>query len=176
MAIKLPPLIQDFVGILNSDVGPEVLPHSSLLLKVSLGLFVLIEFAIKLSTHSVLGSVGIGVSAAALLSLVAALAARLLGRDERLTQTLTALAGVGAVVAFVNFFFRAVLIQGFAFVGEGLPAEELASFLLFPIFLWNVVVYASIYRKAFSVGSILSFALSLGYLLVLVFWIPLFFK
>ncbi|WOJ88603.1 hypothetical protein RZS28_12330 [Methylocapsa polymorpha] len=176
MKIKLPPLIHNFVGILRSDVGPEVLPHSSLLLRVSLGLFVLIEFAIKLATHSVVGAAGIGISAAALLILVAALAARLLGHDERLTQTLTALAAAGAVVAFVNFFFRFLLVQGFAFVGEDLPAQELASFLLFPIFLWNVVVYASIYRRAFAVGAVLSFALSLGYLLVLVFWIPYFFK
>ncbi len=176
MTIKLPPLIHSFVGILRSEVGPEVLPSSSLFLKVSLGLFVFIEFAIKLSTHSWLGAVGIGLSAAALLILVAALAARLLGRDERLTQTLTALALAGAVVGLVNFLFRFVLVQGFNFVADGLPAQDLASFLLFPIFLWNVVVYASIYRRAFSLGLILPFALSLGYLLVLFFWIPHFFK
>lgn len=176
MTIKLPPLIHDFVGILRSEVGPEVLPSSNLLLRLSLGLFVLVEFAIKLATNSVVGAAGIGLSAAALLTLVAALAARLRGRDERLMQTLTALAVVGALVALVNFFFRFVLVQGFSFVGDELPAQDLASFLLFPIFLWNVVVYASIYRRAFSVGTVVSFALSLGYLLVLVFWIPHFFK
>ncbi len=176
MKITLPPLIHGFVGILRSEVGPEVLPSSSYLLRLSLGLFALVEFAIKLSTHSVVGAVGIGFSAAALLILIAALAARLLGHDERLRQTLTALAAAGAVVALVNFLFRYLLVQGFSFVGDELPAQDLASFLLFPIFLWNTVVYASIFRRSFSLGLILSFALSLGYLLVLFFWIPHFFK
>ncbi|WP_026608589.1 hypothetical protein [Methylocapsa acidiphila] len=176
MMIKLPPPVHGLLGILRSEVGPEVLPSSSFLLKLSLGLFVVSEFAVKLPTHSFFGAIGIGITAAALLALFAALVAKLLDHDERLAQTLTALAFVGAIVALINFFFRFILVLGFGFIGDELPAQELASFLLFPIFLWNVILFASIYRRAFSLGLILSFALSIAYLLILFFWIPHFFK
>ena len=176
MNIKLPLLLRNLIGILRSDLGPEVLPRSVQLLGVSLALFVLAQSAGKLFTHSPAGALGIGLCAGALLAAVAAAGSRFFGHYERLTQTLTALAAAGAAVAFVKLFLRLVLEVGFAAQDLDLPVEDLANFLLFPLFLWNVIVFASIFRRGFSVGVILGFSLSLGYLLILVFWIPHFFK
>jgi hypothetical protein len=176
MKIKLPPLVESFTGILRSELGPEVLPRSVQLLGVSLGIFVLAQFAGKLVTHTPVGAAAIGLCAGALLVAVTVLGSKLLGHSDRLTQILTALAAAGAAVTFVKLFLRLVLEMGFASEDLELPVDDLANFLLFPVFLWNVVVYASIFRRGFSVGRIAGFGLSLGYLLVLFFWIPHFFK
>lgn len=176
MTIKLPLLLQNFVGILRSDLGPEVLPRSGLLLGVSLGLFVLAQFAGKLFTYTPVGAAAIGLCAVALLAAITALGSWLFKHYDRLTQTLTALAGAGAAVTFVKFALRLVLEVAFTSEDLDFPIDPLANFLLFPVFLWNVVVYASIFRRGFAVGRILGFAMSLGYLLVLFFWIPHFFK
>jgi len=177
MKLKLPPLVHNLAGIVQAEVGPEVLPASGLLLAVSLGFFILVQFMAKLVTHSVAGAAGIGITAAVFLSVVAIVSARLLGHKERLLQTLTALAASGAVVAFVNFLCRGFLRIGFHVMleDEG-PVESMTDFLLFPIFLWNIVLYAGIFRRAFGVGLLLAFALSFTCVLTLFFEIPHFFK
>ncbi|WP_036262391.1 hypothetical protein [Methylocapsa aurea] len=177
MKIKLPPLIHNFIGVMEGDVGPEVLPKSNSFLVASLGFFALVEFGVRLLTHSAIGAVGIGVSATVFLIIVAAISARLLGRNERLVQTLIALALAGAIVALVNFVCRTFLKVGFHLMLEDeAPVESITNFLLFPIFLWNIIVYAVIFRRAFPIGTLLAFGLSFSCVLMLFFEIPHFFK
>jgi hypothetical protein len=177
MKIKLPPFLHNLFGIVQSEVGPEVLPASMGLLTASLGVFALVQFWAKIVNHSVGGAAAIGVFAAIILIVVAYVAARLLGFKERFVQTLTALAAAGAIVAVVNLLCRMFLRVGFDFMldSEG-PIDSMIDFLLFPIFLWNLIVYAGIFRRAYSVGLGLGFALSLICVLMISFELPRLFK
>lgn len=173
MKIKLPPVVDKFVGILRAEEGPDVLPASIPLLGAGLCVYVIVQFMTALHTHSFPRAAEIGLVTGVLLVVVAAALAYSFGYSERLTQTLTALAAAGAVVSLVNLVFRFALRT--AFIGmdmEALPIDDIANFILFPLFLWNVIVFVSIFRRAFRIGIILCFVLAFGYSLAVTFWIP----
>lgn len=177
MKIKLPQTVDNFLGILRVERGPDVLPASLPLLAASLVAFALAEFGWKLLTHTPARAAEIGVAGALLLAAVALVCARTLNLSERLTQTLTALAAAGAVIALVNLLLR-LLLRG-AFMGmemDALPIDSISNFLLFPLFAWNGLVYFSIFRRGFQMGILLSVALSLGLTVALALWLPLLFR
>lgn len=177
MKITLPSPIENLVGILSWKLGPEVFPKSTLLLAISLLFFAIVEFLRNIMDYPFFKSVGIGVGSAVLLSVVTILCARISGYHERLTQTLTALALGGAIVLFVTTFLRFFLVVSYEF--QGLPETnvmELANFLLFPLFVWNVFVFAALYRRSFRASVPVAFAIAIALLLALSFWVPAAFK
>ena len=177
MKINLPSPIQNLVDILSWQVGPEVLPKSPVLLAVSLVLFAFVQYLRNIMDYTALQSAGIGVGCAVLLSGVTILCARISGYHERLMQTLTALAIGGAIVLFVTTFLRFFLVITYEF--QGLPERnvmELANFLLFPLFAWNVFVFAALYRRSFRASVPWAFAIAITLLFALDFWIPAAFK
>ena len=102
MKITLPPPIQNVLGILDFKLGPEVLPKSLILLAVSLVAFAASVFLFQASFYSPARAAASAIGSAILLAAVAMLSARISGYNERLTQTLTALALGGAIVIFVR--------------------------------------------------------------------------
>lgn len=177
MKIHFPPMVEKFLGILRAEEGPDVLPASAPLLGASLGFFALAQFAAKLLTHPPVRAAEIGIIGAVLLAALTYLGCHLFKHSERLTQTLTALAAAGAAVAFVNVGVKLLLKFAFHEMDmDVLPVDSIVNFLVFPLFLWNVLVYVSIFRRAFASGIILSFAMSFALTLAIVFWIPLLLK
>jgi hypothetical protein len=177
MKLTLPSPIQNFIGILNWQLGPEVLPKSPILLAVSLLAFVAAVFLRQYMDYSLLRAAASGIGSAALLGGVAFLWAKISGYSERLTQTLTALALGGAAVIFVTTALRFLMVV--AYTLQGLPdinILELANFLLFPLFVWNVFVFAALFRRSFRPSVAVAFAIALPLVFMLDFWVPVAFR
>jgi hypothetical protein len=177
MKIQFPPMVDKFFGILRAEEGPEVLPSSVPLLAASLVFFALAQFVAKLLTHPPLRAAEIGIIGAIVLAVIAVICCRVFQLSDRLPQILTALAAGGAAVAVVNLAVRLLLKFAFHEMDmDILPVDSIVNFLVFPLFLWNVLVYVSIFRRGFRTGMILSFAMSFALTLALVFWIPMLLK
>ena len=177
MKFTLPSPVQNVLGILNFKLGPEVLPKSPILLAVSLVAFAAAVFLFQASFYSPPRAAASAVGGAFLLALVALLWARVSGHNERLTQTLTALALGGAIVIFVR-----TALGFFIFISPSLAelpdinVQELTAFLLFPLYLWNIFVFAFLFRRSFHADVVISFAISIALVFTVSFLVPLAFK
>ncbi len=177
MKLILPTPIQKALGILNLKLGPEVLPKSPILLAVGLVAFAAAVFLFQYTYYSVARAAASGIASAVLLAAVALLWARVSGYNERLTQTLTALALGGAVVISVRTFLGFIIFIAPNFVD--LPeanVRQLEAFVLFPLYVWNIFVFAFLFRRSFRADTILSFAISIVLVFTMYFSVPLVFK
>ncbi|HEX3496363.1 MAG TPA: hypothetical protein VHT02_04160 [Methylocella sp.] len=177
MKLTLPTPIQNAVGILDLKLGPEVLPKSPRLLAVCIVAFAAAVFLFQASFYSQARAAASGITSAVLLAAVAMLWARLTGYNERLIQALTALALGGAIVIFVRTALGFII-----FISPSLAelpdmnVRQLTAFLLFPLYVWNIFVFAFLFRRSFRAEPILSFAISIALLFVMYFSVPLMFK
>jgi hypothetical protein len=177
MKLTLPTPIQKAVGILDLKVGPEVLPKSPRLLAVTIVAFAAAVFLFQASFYSMARAAASGIVSAILLAAVAMLWARLTGYNERLIQALTALALGGAIVIFVRTALGFII-----FISPSLAelpdvnVRQLTAFLLFPLYVWNIFVFAFLFRRSFRAEPVLSFAISIALLFVMYFSVPLMFK
>jgi hypothetical protein len=182
LKLTLPSPIQKMVGILNWKLGPEVLPKSQNLLAASLVAFAVALFLRQVMEYSVARAAASGIGGALVLAAVAFLCASVSGYRERLTQTLCALALGGAAVILVTVLLRFLLIVSLVFVDtseEGLPytnVMELANFILFPLFVWNVFVFAALFRRSFRPSVAVSFAIAIPLVMLVDFWVPVAFR
>jgi len=177
MKFTLPSPVQNVLGILNFKLGPEVLPKSPILLAVSLVAFAASVFLFQASFYSPARAAASAIGSAFLLALVASLGARVSGYNERLTQTLTALALGGAIVIFVRTALGFII-----FVSPNLAelpdinVRELTAFLLFPLYVWNIFVFAFLFRRSFRADVVISFAISIAVVFTVSFLVPIAFK
>ncbi|MGH6813484.1 MAG: hypothetical protein ACREDM_14485 [Methylocella sp.] len=177
MKITLPSPVQKILGILNFTLGPEVLPKSPILLAVSLVAFAVAVFLFQYNYFSLARAAASGIGSAFLLALVALLCAWVSGYKERLTQTLTALALGGAIVIFIRTALGFII-----FISPNLAelpdinVLQLAAFLLFPLYVWNIFVFAFLFRRSFRSDVPISFAISIALVFTVYFSVPLAFK
>lgn len=182
MKMNLPSPIQKIVGIVSWKLGPEVLPRSPVLLAVSLVAFALALSLRQAMDYSIARAVASGIGGAAVLGLVAFIFASVTGYRERLPQTLCALALGGAIVIFVTTFLRFMLVVGLVFMDtseDGLPYRnilELANFLLFPLLIWNVFVFAALFRRSFRPSVVVAFVIAIPLVMLVDFWVPAAFR
>jgi hypothetical protein len=182
MKLTLPSPIQKVIGLVNWKLGPEVLPKSQVLLAASLGAFALAMCLRQMMDYSVARSAASGIGAAAVLSAAAFIGASVSGYRERLTQTLCALALTGAVVVLATASLRFLLVVSLVFADtseQGLPyvnVMELANFLLFPLFVWNVFVFAALFRRSFRPSVVVSFAIAIPLVMIVDFFVPIAFR
>jgi hypothetical protein len=178
MKFTLPAPAQKVLGILNFKLGPEVLPKSPILLAVCLVAFAAAVFFYQYSFYSGARAAASAIGGASVSALVALLWARVSGYNERLTQTLTALALGGAIVIFVRAALGSLLLV-WGLVFAGLPeinVHQLAAFVLFPLYVWNIFVYAFLFRRSFRSDVVMSFAISIVLVFVMYFTVPIAFK
>ncbi len=177
MKLTLPSPVKSLVGILNFKLGPEVLPKSPILLAVSLVAFAVSVFLFQVSYYSAARAAASGIASAILLALVALLWARVSGYNERLTQMLTALALGGAIVMFVRTALGFILFISPTFAElPDINVRELTAFLLFPLYVWNIFVFAFLFRRSFRADVPISFAISIALVFAVYFSVPLAFK
>jgi hypothetical protein len=170
--VKLPPDLEKMIRILRTEMGPDALPVSWPLLGVCLAGFAFGQ-VINLAVYKTLPqALGIATTGTVLLVAMAAGSLYLLGYGKRLPQTLTALAGTGALIALASFGVRLVLWIG---LPEEAPTVDLMRFLMFPLFLWNVVVFMGILRIAFSGRLVPGLAVAVAYMIMLEFLVPRYF-
>ncbi len=170
--IKLPPDLEKIIRILRTELGPDALPVSWPLLGACLAGFAFGQFINLALSKTLLPAAGIALTGTLLLAAITAGSLYLLGYGKRLPQTLTALAGTGALIGVVSFGVRLVLTIG---LPEEVPTVDLTRFLMFPLLLWNVVVFMGILRIAFSGRLIPALAVAVAYLVMLEFLVPRYF-
>jgi hypothetical protein len=177
MKLTIPTPIQTLLGILNFKLGPEVLPKSPILLAVSLVAFAAAVFLFQYGFFSLARAAASGIAGAVLLAAVAMLWARVSGHKERLTQTLTALAWGGAIVIFIRtaLGFIILIAPNFAELPDS-NVRQLEAFVLFPLYVWNIFVFAFLFRRSFRADVVVAFAISIALVLTVYFSIPVAFK
>lgn len=162
---------------MNFKLGPEVLPKSPIVLGGSLAAFAVAVFLFQASFYSLPRAAASGIGGAFILALAALLWARVSGYNERLTQTLAALALGGAIVAFVRAALGLVIFftPAFAELPE-INVRQLTGFLLFPLYVWNIFVFAFLFRRSFRADVVISFAISIVLVFTVYFSVPLVFR
>jgi hypothetical protein len=177
MKFTLPSPAQKVLGILSFKLGPEVLPKSPILLAVSLVTFAAAVFLFQASFYSPARAAASGIGGAVLLAAVAMLCARISGYNERLTQTLTALALGGAIVIFVRTALGFFLFINPAFAElPDINVRQLTAFLLFPLYVWNIFVFAFLFRRSFRADVVIAFAIAIVLVFTVYFSVPLVFR
>ena len=177
MKLTLPGPIQKIFGILNFTLGADVLPKSPILLIICIIAFAVAVFLFQGNFFSPARAAASGIGSAVLLSAVAAGWAWISGYRERLIQTLTALALGGAIVIFIRtalefFIFIAPMFAELPDVN----VRELAAFVLFPLYVWNVFVYAFLFRRSFRAEVVVAFAISIALVITVYFTVPVAFR
>jgi hypothetical protein len=177
MKLTLPSPIQKIYGVLTFKLGADVLPKSRILMMICVAGFAAAVFLFQGNFYPPARAAASGIGSAALVSAIAAGWAWISGYRERLIQTLTALALSGAIVIFIR-----TLLGFFIYVSPffaDLPdvnVRELEAFLLFPIYVWNIFVYAFLFRRSYRATVVLAFATSIAIVIVVYFTVPVVFR
>lgn len=143
--ISLPPIPKALIDIMRLEAGPNALPLSGKLAGFSLAAYGVGETGLQVFDHELGPAAVYGVVSALILTAVTAVVLYAVGARERFVQTLTALAATGAVVAVASLVLHLFVAQVFP---APLPTSKLVGFLLFPLIIWNVTLFAWVYRHA----------------------------
>jgi hypothetical protein len=177
MKLTVPSPIQNVYGILTFKLGADVLPKSQILLTVCLAAFAAAVFLFQGNFYPPARAAASGIGSAILVSAVAAVWARISGYRERLVQTLTALALGGAIVIFARVLLGLFIYLNPVFADlPDVNVRELEAFVLFPIYVWNIFVYAFLFRRSYRAEVVLAFAIAIAVVIVVYFTVPLVFK
>lgn len=167
MPINIPiinqPTPQAFIKILNLEGSQQALPESQDLMKGALAAYAVTQAGAQLFDHSVIGSLIYGLACAALLYGSTFYLLRFVKQSEKFVKTLMALAATGALGALAYMILH--LVFGVA-LPPPLPTERLLRFLLFPIVVWNVFMFAFLYRHV-SLRALPAFVVASIYLILI---------
>jgi len=149
-------LVHTFWALCLLRLGPEDLPPSNFLLYLTLGLHALAVILISVAVYPLGTAMLAGITGTLVLAGLTLGTLQLHQLTARFQQTLTALAGSGALLTFIalvpNWWFYAAREAG---AGWGTP-----TLLLFLILIWSVVVTAHILRRALSTHFILGLVIA----------------
>ncbi|MFV1973983.1 MAG: hypothetical protein ACC648_09720 [Thiohalobacterales bacterium] len=155
-------LITIWLDLCLLRLGPQDLPASRVLLMLSLAAYVLISFALSLPGYpSAVAAQMAGVDMVLLVVFVTA-PLYLLNKTARIGQTLTALAGSGALLGLLALPVIRVLFEG-QDSGEVPPFAAMVWLILFG---WSLLVVAHIMRHALSVAFAIGLGVAILYTLV----------
>ncbi len=147
MAFNIPfindPTPRTVLKMLNLEASQLSLPQSEQLMKGALAAYVVLQIGAQYFAHSLPASIFYGLATAAFLYGATFVLLRQLRQEEKFVKTLSALAIMGAIGAGAYIVMH--LIVGVA-LPPPLPTDRLARFLLFPIIIWLVFMYAFLFR------------------------------
>lgn len=157
--------IIDFVTVLYNicrlDAKPQKLPCSTTLLALAFVLYAVVRTTVEVFDRPLVESGLLGLADAFLLAFTVAAPLWLLNLDNRIPQTLTAMASAGVVVSTVDIFVALLLID------MPLRPEQLSisiAFLTFPFVLWRILINTNLLRAALSWRFIYAFILALAHM------------
>lgn len=153
-------LLDPFVRLCLLTRNPQDLPVSALLMKLTLAGYLLVSVLIETPTLGLGQSVVQSIIEVGILYGYTLLMLRLARRPERLTQTVSALAGSGILLSLVALPF-AYLPDAMI---TGAPPGPTDYFYL-GLMIWSLAVYGHIYRHALSGGMLAGFLASIGFVL-----------
>ena len=156
-------LIRPFLPIVLFTAGPQDLPTSSFLLKVTATAYLLVGIVSHMLLSRDLGiAVAVSVGDICIVSLLVYGALTIGSKTERLVQTLTALFGTGAIIGAATLPLHLWVIAaneaGTIGLGQALATVTLG--------VWPLAVLAHIIRHALSTTMWMGVAFSLMYLLL----------
>ncbi|MGJ0393234.1 MAG: hypothetical protein ACR650_10895 [Methylocystis sp.] len=147
MAFNIPfindPTPRTVLKMLNLEASQLSLPQSEQLMKGALAAYAVLQIGAQYFAHSLPVSIFYGLATAAFLYGVTLILLRQIKQEEKFVKTLSALAIMGAIGAAAYIVMH--LIVGVA-LPPPLPTDRLARFLLFPIIIWLVFMYAFLFR------------------------------
>jgi hypothetical protein len=130
---------------------------------MSLGLYVLIGFISSvIYFHSLEISAQSAILDVLILVALTYLALWLRRKQERLTQTITALAGCGVLLGIITLPLLALN----QISSEGI---EIIALLILCVSIWQIVVFSHILKHALSIPYALAVILTIIYLVILIF-------
>jgi len=150
-------IILAFVDICRLRLGPQDLPTSKTLLGLTLIFYTIISLMSSLLQVSLGKALLSAIIDTALLVILVGSLLQVSSRYERITQTLTALAGT-------NTLFGIPTIPLVFFIGQKSLNNNQVDFmvlLLFGVVMWNFIVYAHILRNSLEIPMFASFALTI---------------
>lgn len=158
----MPRLMTIWLDICLLRAGPQDLPVSQVLLWLSAGVYALVSFLLSVSGYPAGEALQVALLDLGLLVVFAALMLYLRGKPERLNQTLTALAGSGALLGLIALPLVRMLAAGQA-AGE-VPAFIIVLWLL--LYGWSLLVVAHITRHALSIPFPFALGIAIVYTVV----------
>jgi len=157
-------IIDPFIQICLLRRGPQDLPTSGILLAIALTAQTVMTILLSGVTLSVPGALLSGVVDTALLVVLTGTLLYVQGRNVRVVQTLTALAGTGAIITLVALPLSGWLHGVDQAAGEG----GFALLLLLILTGWSLAVAGHIFRHALSVPYFVGLVLA-----VVFYWISI---
>lgn len=140
-------IINPFIQICLLRQGPQDLPSSGILLGIALAAHTLMAILLSNMSLNVLRAIFAGVVDSVLLVALVATLLYIQRRGARILQTVTALAGTGAIITFVALPVSGWLHAADQGAGEG----GFALLLLLILTGWSLAVAAHIFRHALSI-------------------------
>lgn len=154
-------LFRRFFRICLLAGGPQDLPYSHALLRLSVLFYLLSGIASMLSATTLDMALLAMLADLAVLLLFGWLCLKAFGKAARFVQMTSALAMTGAAFQLLAWPMLVYL--------EGLPADSPSisiSLLLLLITGWNLAVYTHIFRESFNVRMLAAFVLTLCYAVI----------
>lgn len=142
---NLPATPKALFQLLALEGGPAALPSSNGLAAASVAAFGVAEGVLHALDHSASGSVFFGLGAALLITVATFGISKAYKSSSSFQQVLSAIGLTGAVIALASVLLHFVFAVA---LPPPLPTDRLVRFLLFPIALWQVFMFAYVYRYA----------------------------
>jgi hypothetical protein len=152
-------LIDPFVRLCLLNAKPQDLPASALLLRTTLGAYLLMSALTAAPVYDPASSIVAAFIDVGLLAGYAWIALQSRAHAERYVQTLSALAGCGVVVGALSLPLMHFIYQS----GE-LGGGDALLFVQLLILVWLLAIYGHIYRHALSTGLFIGVLVSLGWI------------
>ena len=155
-------IVNPFVQICLLRQGPQDLPTSGILLAMALTAHTVMSILLSNVSLSVLSALAWGVLSTVLLVVLAATLLYVQRRNARVVQTVTALAGTGAIITFI-----ALPISGWLHGADHAAGEGGFALLLVLILTgWSLVVVGHIIRHALSVPYFIGLVMAVVFYLI----------
>ena len=155
-------LIKPFLDICLLRIGPQDLPASSSLKSLSLALYATTGFLSGIMVQPVNNALQSTIVDTLLLVILSYLALWIKRRPERASQTITALAGCGALLSLISL----PLLTMYSEQGAGQGIVEL---LLLGLMCWQIVIYSHILKHALAITYMLAVVIVIFYIVIMIF-------
>ena len=155
-------LLKRYLKICLLTNGPEDLPYSQLLFQFALFLYFISGCLSTWPTVAMSDSIWVMLLDIIILFVFIWVCLFAFNKRSRFLQTITALAGVGAIFQLLAWPLLFYVNQAKQL--DTMPIE--ASFLLLLIISWNLAAYAHIFRQAFGIRMPAAFIMTITYIVI----------
>ena len=156
-------ILKPFLNLCLLNANPQDLPASQFLLVMSLILYLVVSVALALPVYGLNTSLTQALLEITMLIAYTWLILVMTSHGERLTQTLSALAGTGVIFGFIALPIIYSIYESTSAGGVGNVWTVVAYFMITG---WLLVVYGHVFRNALSSGLFMGMLVSLGYIVL----------